>query len=346
MSSDSRSPVGVAIVGGAGGIGRSTHVPAYVSLPQTRLLAVCDTDVTAMDELRREHGVAVYTDYARLLAHPGVELVDVCSPDPLHAEHTIQAAAARKHVLCEKPMAMSVDQARAMKAAAEQNGVTLMVAMCMRWTEPFIRMKRLIDEGRIGRVVYAAYRLKGAFYRYPDHSIYRRKESRGQFLHNGPHYVDLVSWLCASRPAHVYARTTRHYAADHDRLETDNYTSCLLRFESGALGWVEQNLLMVNPRGFPARTSVTVIGTTGTLGWDTHLHAGTVCYRDGRLEHLTPRPAGSSIGPLRGEIAAVVHSIVEAVEPPIPVDDSIRVLAACLGALESAEIGRAVTINT
>ena len=346
MTHSTNPPIGVAIVGGAGGIGRGTHLPAYHSLPQTRLLAVCDANADALAEVHRETGVAVYTDYARMLSHPGVDMVDVCSPDSLHATHTIQAARAGKHVLCEKPMAMSVDEAQAMKQAAHENGVKLMIAMCLRWRDPQRRLRELIDQGRIGRVVYASYRLKGAFYSYAPHSVYRKRESKGQFLHNGPHYMDVLCWLCDSLPRRVYATSTRHYADDQDRLETDNYTSCLLRFESGALGWVEQNLLMVNPRGFPTRTTLDAIGTTGTLHWDSHEQVSMVCYRDGRLEYVARGPGRSPLDPFRDEIAEFVRCIRDDTDPPIPVDHSIRVLGACLGALESADSRRAVAIST
>ncbi|HEX2950958.1 MAG TPA: Gfo/Idh/MocA family oxidoreductase, partial [Armatimonadota bacterium] len=96
-----------------------------------------------------------YTDYRQLLADPEVELVDVCLPTDLHAEVSIAALEAGKHVLCEKPMARTIEQCDNMIAAAKASGKTFMIAHCIRFWPEYVYLKELVDSGKYGKLVRA-----------------------------------------------------------------------------------------------------------------------------------------------------------------------------------------------
>lgn len=333
--------VRIGVVGGAAGIGLGSHLPAIEALPQAELVAVCDVNVERLREVTARYGAEAYTDLDRLLSRDDIDLVDVASPDHLHASHAIAAAKSGKHVLCEKPMALSLEDARAMKDTVEAAGVKFMLAQSMRWLPECMGFKQACE--RIGAAVFGAYHVKGRFYSYPPDSPYRKKETLGQFVHNGMHYVDFLSWCMDSLPARVHARSLSHYPTD-DRLETDNYFLATVTTESGATAVYELNLLLIDPPGYPGETWWSVIGTEGTADWGRQGTRNLDMFGRTGVSHPRPGVAGTDRDPFRGEIGHMCDCIIRDEPPCIPIDWSIRILATCLGAVESAATGNVVTL--
>ena len=115
--------LGVGVIG-AGGIARLAHIPNYAKNPRVKLVAVADIDVAKARQVAEDFGIPnVYDNFEDLLANPEVEAVSVTTPPSAHAEPVIAAARAGKHVLCEKPIAMTLEEADAMVDAAEKAGV-------------------------------------------------------------------------------------------------------------------------------------------------------------------------------------------------------------------------------
>lgn len=337
-----RQKVRMAVIGGGGGIGWGSHLPAIAALPQAELVAICDTNEEGIARAVAQYGGEPYTDYEKLLEREDIDLVDIASPDFMHAEQAIAAAKAGKHVLCEKPMALSLEEARAMKAAAQDANTKFMVAQSQRWTPECIGFKQACKE--IGRPVFTAYHIKGRFFPYPRDSFYRKEESLGQFVHNGMHYVDLMSWCIGSLPVSVYALSAGNYPTD-DRLDTDNYFVANVTYESGATGIYEQNLLMLDPPGFPPEQRWYVVGTEGTAEWTENSTCRTQVF--GEQGFAFPRKSAHGTGqdPFRGEIGHICDCILQDKPPDISIDWSIRVLATCLGAVESARTGQVIRLG-
>ena len=145
-------PLKVGLVG-AGGIANS-HLTAYLEhTDRVRVTAVCDIiEDAARAYARRVNADAVFTDLDAMLRDADIEAVDLCHRHDLHAPHAIAAAEAGKHVIVEKPMANSVQDCREMVKAADKAGVTLMVAQHLRYSREATAAKRLIDEGKLGRI--------------------------------------------------------------------------------------------------------------------------------------------------------------------------------------------------
>lgn len=334
------SPLRIAVVGaGRPNVATSNHLPAIQHVHGATLVAVCDVREEGVRQIADQYGVRAYTDFAEMLEDGEFDIVDLCTPDYLHAEQTILAAQAGKHVLCEKPMALSIEEAYRMKDAVEEANVQFMCAMVQRWRPRHRAIKAQIESSTIGEVVYLSYRSKGAFFSYESDSFYRSRTSHGPFVHNGPHYVDLLAWFADSLPQSVYALSTRHYVGE-DAMETDNYFSVQLRFENGALGWVELNQLMVSPRGFPSRTVLTIIGTQGTLVWDNWKASPLQMYRRGQVLYSDAPARFPEEDSFVGEIRHFVECVRTGQTPLISIDHSIRVLTMCLHAVQSAEMGR------
>lgn len=334
--------VRIAVIGGASGIGFGSHLPAIAALPQAELVAVCDLNEEGLRQATSQYGGDAYTDLGQMLSRDDIDLVDIASPDHLHPAHAIAAARSGRHVLCEKPMALSLEDARAMRDAVEAAGVKFMVAQCMRWLPECAKFKDAC--AGLGDAVFGAYHVKGRFYSYPAGSPYRKKETLGQFVHNGMHYVDFLSWCMDSPPARVHARSLSHYPTQ-DRLETPNYFLATVTTESGATAVYELNLLLIDPPGYPGETWWTVIGTQGTADWGRQGTRNLELFNRSGVSHPRPGVGGTAQDSFRGEIGHLCDCILRDEPPCIPMDWSIKVLGACLGAVESSETGRVIEIG-
>lgn len=148
-------PVRVALIG-CGLVAQRSHLPAYAACPGAELVAVASGHLESARAAAAEFGVPrVLGRWEDVIADPAIDAVDICTPNTLHAPIAIAAARAGKHVLVEKPMATTLAGADAMLAAAEETGVTLMVAHNLRFAPVYETVKRILSEGVIGRVFSA-----------------------------------------------------------------------------------------------------------------------------------------------------------------------------------------------
>jgi predicted dehydrogenase len=333
----------VGVVGGARGVSQS-HLSAYRFLDRADIAAICDSDALNGRRVAAEHGAIFTDDFEEMLSLPGLDIVDVCSPDPLHCPQVVAAARAGKHILCEKPMAMTLAQAAEMRTAVESNGVTFMVGMTMRWKPWHMRLRELIRTGTIGRPVFARYQLTGCFFPYPRDSFYRRRESLGQLFHNGPHYLDALCDLLEAAPVDVYGVTTSHVNETHC-LETPNYHFAGIGMDGGQIVEIEYNQLLIDPPWPGLNSRVLIVGDEGTLEWaDKDSRGVRICRGGGEFSCGTPPAALGDGCDFVGEISHFLDCVETGIAPAIPIELSIKVLAACLGAIESAATGNVVGI--
>jgi predicted dehydrogenase len=144
--------VGVIGVGGFGGGG---HMRAYAESPYAQVVAVCDLSPERARQIAGQFGVeAAFDDYRDLLALAEVDAVDVATPNDMHCQITLAALAAGKHVLCEKPLALSVEDARRMERAAVEAGLGAKVNFIHRFVPAARYVKQLLDEGALGRIFH------------------------------------------------------------------------------------------------------------------------------------------------------------------------------------------------
>lgn len=127
------------------------HATVYGQIENAELVGVFDSNPERGEPFAAEHGVKYYSDFDALAAE--VDAVDICLPTYRHAEFTIKAAALKKHVLCEKPMALNADEARKMKVACEEAGVRLMIAHCIRFWPEYALLKQIALTGNLGELI-------------------------------------------------------------------------------------------------------------------------------------------------------------------------------------------------
>jgi predicted dehydrogenase len=250
-------PLQVAVVG-AGGIAQ-TWGQAFAAAASVDLVAVADTRLDAAKALAEPAGAAAVPDMDTLLTVPGVDAVLICTPPATHPALAIAAAEAGRHVLCEKPLAVGIDEALSMLAASDKAGVVLSMASKFRFVEDLVRARSLITGGSLGKPLL----FNNAFVSRVDMAGRWNADPAlsggGVLIDNGTHSVDIARYLLGP--------LTRVFASAQDEtgLGVDDTTRLLLESAGGALGTATVSWTATSF----ANTYVEVIGTDGVVrvGW-------------------------------------------------------------------------------
>ena len=188
--------LGIGIIG-SGGIARAAHMPNYAKLPDVNLIAVADKSAQAGQTAAKQFEVPhVFKDYRDLLKLKEIDAVSVCTPNAYHAESTIAALKAGKHVLCEKPIAMNAGEAAKMVEASKRAGKQLMVAQHHRFGAGVQALKKAIKDGALGEIYYCetiALRRRGI----PSWGVFTQKKHSGggPMIDIGVHFLDQALFL-------------------------------------------------------------------------------------------------------------------------------------------------------
>ncbi|ANN78387.1 Gfo/Idh/MocA family protein [Bordetella flabilis] len=225
---------------GVAGLGRafSVMLPTFLADARVRLVAACDTRATARDQFQRDFGGPAYADIQALARDPDVQVVYIASPHQFHAEHTRIAAAHGKHVLVEKPMALSLAECDSMIAACRAAGVHMVVGHCHSFDTPYLETRALIASGEFGAVKmihalnYTDYLFRP---RRPEELV--TAEGGGAVFSQAAHQVDIVRMLAGARPVRLRSALGNW----HPRRPTEGAYSALLWFESGAYASLNYN---------------------------------------------------------------------------------------------------------
>jgi len=234
---------------GVGNIAQN-HIAAIEETPGAVLVAVADCDPERARSFAAEHGGTAYTDYRDLLTRDDVDAVAICTPHDLHAPMTCDAAAAHKHVLCEKPMARTVAECDAMIAACERAGVTLGVIFQSRFELLARKVKTLIDDGRLGPLLWVSantiwYRTDEYYRSAPWRGTWAR-EGGGVLINQAIHTIDQLLWY-TGMPVRVTAQTrTLHHS-----IEVEDCALAILEYADNRLGFI-QGTTVAYP-GYPER---------------------------------------------------------------------------------------------
>lgn len=337
--------VRVAVIG-CGSIAKHRHILEYGENPHVELVAFCDPVIERAESFVKQYGGKAYQNYVEMLQDEEIDAVSVCSPNAYHAPASIEAAKAKCHVLCEKPMATSLEEAFEMIQTAEENNVILMIGHNQRLMPPHVKAKEILESGSLGKVVT----FRSAFSHGgpetwsvdgKDSWFFRKKEAFvGALGDLGVHKIDLVMWLL-----------------DEEIVEV---SSMMGRFEKA--GDVEDNALIL------ARTQNGILGTF-TASW-THapgednstilycekgiLKIGTDIENPVIVEYRTGEVVKYQLGGIAtneeggqtqsGVIDAFIESIRSNSQAPITGLDGKKALQVVLAAIESSEQKKNITI--
>lgn len=244
------------------GCGRisQNHFDAIRKLHGMRLTAVADSDEARARAAGEALGVPWYGSYAEMLSRADCDAVTICTPSGLHSAQGVAAARAGKHVITEKPMAITLEQADALVQACDAADVRLFVVKQNRLNPSVQLLKRALDKGRFGRIYLANATVRWQRpQEYYDSAPWRGtwEFDGGAFMNQASHYVDLIQWLVGPVES-VMAKT----ATLARRIEAEDAGVAVLKFRNGALGVIEVNVLTY-PRNWEG--SISIIGERGTV---------------------------------------------------------------------------------
>ena len=236
-------PVKYGIIG-CGAIGQRRHIPECHANPHSVVAALCDPNEQRVKELAAKYGSAAYTDWKHMLADADIDAVVVCGPNSVHGEQSIAALKAGKHVLCEKPMATSRDEAKAMLAAAKKSKKYLMIGLNQRLMAPHVKAKEILASGRLGNVI--AFRTA---FQHPGPEGWSVDGAKSWFFQKGSafmgvtgdlgvHKADLMRWLLGQEFAEVggFITTLDKRSPDGKLIPLDDNAYLTLRTTGGIVG--------------------------------------------------------------------------------------------------------------
>ncbi|UKS66667.1 Gfo/Idh/MocA family protein [Rossellomorea marisflavi] len=331
-------PLKIGVIG-CGSIAKHRHIPEYMANEHAEIVAVCDIVKDRAEEMADQIGAKAYTDYKDLLKDESIEAVSVCTPNALHAPISVDALKAGKHVLCEKPMATSTEEAEAMIVAANEAGRKLMIGHNQRFVPSHQKAKELISKGEAGKI----YSFRTAFgHGGPegwsvdgkDSWFFKKEEAFiGAMGDLGVHKTDLMRYILGEEFVEVGAFVE---TSSKENADVDDTAVCVLKTESGTIGTLaaswsyqkEDNSTVIYGEKAVLRleedpvNSLVVQYSTGEV----------VKYELGGIQ--TNDDGGQSAS---GVIDRFVTSVVEDLPAAVPGEEAMKSLQVVLGALESSK---------
>jgi predicted dehydrogenase len=256
------------------------HAQSLRELDGTRLVAVADIKESRAHRFAQEYAAQPYSDYRRLLERDDVDVVSICTPSGLHAQMAIDGMRAGKHVIVEKPMALSLTDADTMIRVAGETGQKLCVVLQNRYNPPMQDLRRVVDSGRLGRLL-----LGNATVRWYRPQEYYEDEWHGTWAMDGGalmnqsiHHIDALQWLMGDvENVFAYTATLAH------KMEAEDVGVVALRFKSGALGTIEGSTVTY-PENLEG--SVAIFGERGSVKvGGTALNRKVIWKIAGEMEH-------------------------------------------------------------
>ena len=342
----------VAVIG-TGSIAQSKHIPSYLKNPDAEIIAICDINPETLEKVGNELGLDKqfrFLDYNKLLEMDEIEAVDVCTPNYVHADPTIKALNAGKHVIVEKPIAMNAKEGEAMVEAARKSGKQLMVALCQRWRSDARALKRFIDGGDMGEIYYArvhALRRRGI----PGWGVFTQKDKQGggPLIDIGVHILDLTLWLMG-HPKPIAASGLCYTkfgtrpglvglfgAWDHTNYTVEDFGIGLVRFENGASLTIEAS--------FAANIEKDVFNTA-LLGAEGGCELSPLkMFREERQTLLDVTPVFlPQVNIHEAEIFEFIEAVRDDKPVPVPGEEALVVTKILDAIYKSSEEGREVPI--
>lgn len=341
------------------GFGAAVHIPALQFLPETEVVAVCARRPERAHLAAAQYGVKVaLSDFRVMLRDPGIDAVVVATPPHLHHQMSLAAIEARKHVLCEKPMARNLAEARDMVKLAESNGVVTMVNHEFRFAPARARTKELIDEGYLGEPHSASIVVYRSSLSDPNGATWdwlmESAKGGGMLGAAGSHYVDSLRWWfgevksVAGATATMIKRRRLPESTQTAPVDADDNFALMLRFTNGAIATVHYSATAPHDAG----DEIILSGSHGLL----------MLRGDGRLmgarsgETLAELPIPERLSPefpefphpSTGPTVLLMREWVRAIRTGVPVSpsfaDGVKVQEILDGVVRSTQQGRWVEV--
>ncbi|WP_163538027.1 Gfo/Idh/MocA family oxidoreductase [Gracilibacillus sp. YIM 98692] len=336
----------VAVIG-CGSIAIHRHLPEYDANPNVDITAVCDIVADRAKEAAEKYGASAYTSYEEAITESGADLVSVCTPNYLHAPVSIFAAENGKHVLCEKPMATSEEEAETMIAASEKANKKLMIAHNQRFVASHQKAKELIQNGDLGKVYSfrttfghggpEGWSIDGA-----DSWFFRREEAFiGALGDLGVHKADMIRYILGTEFIEVASMIE---SSAKENSDVDDQAVSVLRSQNGIIGTLTASWAY----NAGEDNSTVIYGEKGILRLEDDPNYSLIAsYTDGskvnyELGQIQSNDGGGQTS--TGVIDHFVDSVLNNSKPLIDGEEGYRSLKIILAALEANETKKNISL--
>ena len=337
---------------GCGKIAQVRHIPEYAGHPQARLAGFYDLNQERARELAEKWGGKAYSSWEEMLADPGIDAVSICVANNAHAQLSIAALRAGKHVLCEKPMATTLADCEAMVAAARESGKFLMIGQNQRLTKAHQKARELVENGTLGKIL--TFRTTFGHGGPETWSVDpgkntwffdKSKAAMGAMADLGIHKTDLIQYLLGQTVVETTAKVTTldKRGADGQLIGVDDNAICIYRMSGGAMGTMTASWTF-----YGAEDNSTVLyGTKGILRiYDDPAYSLKLITAEGEkvlyeLEAIQTNDNQTK----SGVIDCFMDCLVNNTPPAISGQSVLTAMRAVFASLESSETGKSVTVK-
>lgn len=345
---------------GVGGIANGKHMPCLARLENVELVAFCDLIKERAEEGAKKYGARdakVFTDYMDLLSMDEIEVVHVLTPNSSHAEISIAAMNAGKHVMCEKPMAKTAAEAREMLAVSKKTGKKLSIGYQSRFAPESLYLKKMIENDELGEIYFArsvSCRRRGV----PTWGVFLDKEKQGggPLIDIGTHALDLTLWLMDNyKPTSVLGSTYKKLSGtknaanewgpwDPDKFQVEDSAFGIVKFENGATVSIESSWAL----NIAAPAASVFCGTKAGADTTDGLRINGEKFGNLYINKIDVNKLGIEM--YRGEDLTMfqleertwIESIVNDTEPFVKAEQAVVVSEILEALYKSAETGKAV----
>lgn len=348
---------------GCGGIANGKHLPSLKKLQNVKLVAFCDIDRSRAEKAKQEYGVedaSVYTDYKEMIEQEKeIEVIHVCTPNNSHSEITCCALYAGKHVMCEKPMAKTAEQAEAMLKAAKETGKKLTIGYQNRFRSDSLYLKEACKANELGDIYYAkAYAIRRRAV--PTWGVFLDAEAQGggPLIDIGTHALDLTLWMMDNyKPKSVKGSVYRKLAEqkntgnawgdwDPEKYTVEDSAFGFITMENGATIVLESSWALNTLDVKEAKT--TLCGTLGGADMEDGLRINNVKHGKQNIE----RPAlkangvafydGNEMSPEALEAKMWIDAVIHDREPMVTPEQAFTVTKILEAIYQSAKTGETI----
>ncbi|MGC8977096.1 MAG: Gfo/Idh/MocA family protein [Candidatus Ratteibacteria bacterium] len=318
------------------------HLLGYLQNLNTEVYGICDIDENTLQNVKKEFNIPfATTDYRELLKIKEIEIVSVATPDYFHKEHSVEALLSNKHVLCEKPLALNLEDCIEIIKAVRQSGKKFMVGQVCRFAPGFVLTKEIIDSGEIGELFFVESEYAHDYRVAEGVGKWRKDKRREPFIGGGCHAVDLLRWI-ASDPIEVFAYSNHKCLPDWP---VNDATIAVYKFENEIMGKIFCSIGCIRP--YTMRS--VFYGTKGTIISDNTsdhiLLCSTKYFKKKSDYNFAKIPVSISSHNVSAEINYFVEKIMKNEDIEMDEIEGTKTVASCLGAVISAKEGRKVDIK-
>ncbi|GLI51793.1 MULTISPECIES: Gfo/Idh/MocA family oxidoreductase [Tepidanaerobacter] len=343
--------INVGIIG-CGKIAQVRHIPEYLDNKNCRLVGFYDKNPDRTKEIAQKYGGIAYASCEELLSNPTIDAVSVCVSNNLHAQITIEALRAGKHVLCEKPMATTLEDCKAMVKAAEDAGKKLLIGHNQRLAPAHRRAKKLVEEGLIGDIIT----FKTTFGHGgpetwsidagPDVWFFDKNTAvMGAMADLGIHKTDLIQFLTGKKIVETTAKlaTLNKKTSDGKPISVDDNAFCIYKMENGIIGIMTASWTYYGPED----NSTILYGTKGIMRiYDDPQYAIKVLMHDGEKINFEMEGIQTNEKQTKsGVIDLFVDSILNDRDTELSGKAALSSMKAVFASIESSEKGKTITID-